>query len=82
MTINELIRERKKSLRDLKRSLKAVDSSLEKLERKINQQLSRRIKVPELEDLEQMVIMTRDIDNALSAHMRQIDVTRKIYEVI
>lgn len=82
MTINEIIRERKKSLRDLKRSLRAVDSSLEKQERKINQQISRRIKVPELADLEEIINMTKDLDNNLTSHMRQLEVTRKVYEVI
>lgn len=82
MTINQIIRERKKSLRDLKRTLRAVDSSLEKQERKINQQISRKIKVPELGDLEAIVEMTREMDDALTVHMRQLDVTRKVYEII
>jgi hypothetical protein len=82
MTINELIRERKKALRDLKRSLKLVDTNLEKSERLINQQLSRRIKVPEVKDLETLAIQTKEIDNALSAHMKQLELTRKVYEVV
>jgi Sec-independent protein translocase protein TatA len=82
MTLNELIRERKKALRELKRSLKTVDTTLEKQERKINQQLSRRIKVPEIEDLETIILMTKELDNALVIHMRQLDATQKIYSTV
>lgn len=53
-SLNQVIRERKIVFRVLKRSLKQVDSELEKAERLINRVLSRKSKVPELADLESL----------------------------
>lgn len=56
-----IIADRRAYVRHLKRLEKAVDTQLEKAERKINQILSRKIKVPEEADLEAISVFVRDM---------------------
>lgn len=71
-TINVVIRERKKTVRNLKKLLKAVDSSLELMERRQNQILSRRLKVPELSDLSFLAEKGRALEQGLRAYLTQL----------
>ncbi|MBA7709046.1 hypothetical protein ES703_117953 [subsurface metagenome] len=52
VSLSKLIADRRAYMRHLKRLEKAVDTELEKAERKIKQILARKIKVPEESDLE------------------------------
>ncbi len=56
-----IIADRRAYVRHLKRLEKGVDTQLEKAERKINQILSRKIKVPEESDLEAISVFVRDM---------------------
>lgn len=56
-----LIADRRAYIRYLRRLEKAVDTQLEKAERKIKQILSRKIKVPEEADLEAISVHVRDM---------------------
>lgn len=51
MTINQLAQDRKRAFKELKRTLKPVDTTVERIERKIEAVIQRRNKVPEEEDL-------------------------------
>lgn len=64
-SINQLIRDRKKVVSNLKRQLKVVDTVLEVMERRQNLILSRRLKVPELEDLAFLAQKSRELEAAL-----------------
>lgn len=68
-SINQVIRERKKVIRNLKKALKMVDSRLEMMERRQNSILSRRLKVPELEDLAYLASQSRDLEQALRQYV-------------
>lgn len=68
-SINQVIRERKKFIRLLKTKLKAVDSALEIMERKQNQILSRKSKVPEQEDLRFLAQKARDLESGLRGYL-------------
>lgn len=60
-SLTRLIADRRAYVRHLKRLEKAVDTNLEKAERKINQILSRKIKVPEEADLETISVHVREM---------------------
>lgn len=72
-SINQVIRERKKVVSNLKRSLKTVDSILELMERRQNSILSRKLKVPELEDLAYLAAKSRELDQALRQYVNQVN---------
>lgn len=72
-SINQVIRERKKVIGNLKKSLKIVDSLLEKMERRQNSILSRKLKVPELEDLAFLASKSRELDAALRQYVQQVN---------
>lgn len=72
-SINQVIRERKKVVSNLKRSLKVVDSILEKMERRQNSILSRKLKVPELEDLAFLAGKSRELESALRQYVNQVN---------
>ncbi len=60
-SLQRLIADRRAYIRHLKRLEKAVDTTLEKAERKIEQILSRKIKVPEESDLETISVHVREM---------------------
>lgn len=60
-SLTRLIADRRAYVRHLKRLEKAVDTNLEKAERKIKQILSRKIKVPEEADLETISVHVREM---------------------
>lgn len=68
-SINQVIRERKKVVQNLKRSLRIADSILEKMERRQNSILSRKLKVPELEDLVFLATRARELSAALRQYV-------------
>lgn len=63
--INELGQQRRSAVRAIKRALKTVDSSVEKLERLLNRILGRRRLIPRLEEFREMGTMIRNIDGEL-----------------
>lgn len=72
-SINQVIRERKKTVRNLKQSLRVVDSKLEVMERRQNSILSRKLKVPELDDLAFLAGKARELDQALRLYVTQVN---------
>lgn len=60
VSLNRLIRERRVYVGQLRRMQKAVDSQLERVERKLKQMLARKLKVPEEADLETLAVYLRD----------------------
>jgi hypothetical protein len=69
MTLASVISERKRDLRLLAKKLKAVDTQLEKTERKIKSIRSRKIKVPEVKDLDELNGMSSQIDRLLDDYI-------------
>lgn len=70
-TINQLRTERLAYFRELKRALRAVDTELEKVERRIDQVLNRKRNVPEVNDFESVTQTTQ----ALGEKLRSFDQT-------
>lgn len=64
-TLAGIIIARRSDLRELRKSLKTVDTALEKVERRIKALLSRKRKVPEIKDLEDINLLTKTIDGEL-----------------
>ena len=56
MTLNELVRERRKYLVELQRRWRTLDTRIERGQRLIKRILARRTKVPEIKDLNQIEI--------------------------
>jgi len=74
LTLNQMVRERRKVLLELKRKLRLVDSSLEMIERYQDRILARKNKLPEATDLqyistalEAAVKLMTDYNKTLSA---------------
>lgn len=63
-TINELIRQRKSIFRDLKRSMRTVDTFQESAQRLINRVLSRRRSIPDYNDYIELVGKCRETESA------------------
>ena len=68
-SINLVIRDRKRVVRVLKQKLKIADSYLEKIERRQNSMLSRKLKVPELSDLTFLAQQARFLNQALRVYL-------------
>ena len=66
-TLQSVITARKKDLRALRALLRSTDSAVEKTERKIKTLLSRKRKVPEVIDLDNINLLARDIDTKLNS---------------
>lgn len=73
LTINQLIRERRKTLNELKRKLKAVDTLQEAQERFLERVLSRKKKLPEAQDLKYLATKLDQMVTAVSAYQRELD---------
>ena len=73
LTFNQALRERRKVILKLKQELKIADSQLEKIERKIKQVYSRKRKLPEINDLDQMGQELNALVNALDKFARTLD---------
>lgn len=61
-SLTEIRQNRMRVLRDLRRAQKALDSQIEVLERFLKRLLERKIKLPQLEDLEKVFEMIATID--------------------
>jgi prefoldin subunit 5 len=64
-TINQELRERKKALRQLRVSLRRVDSQVELLQRKLAGLIARKLKVPEAADYQKILDGIKAIDLCL-----------------
>jgi len=71
-SLNEIIRQRKSALREVDRSLKAVDTIVEKSQRQVKRLRSRKVKVPEMSDLERLVVEASKLDNAVTDYSRML----------
>lgn len=72
-TLNQIIRERKKVMRQLKVLLKKVDSPLEMQERLIDRILQRKLKVPELSDLATLARQSGIMAAALRVYLQALN---------
>lgn len=71
-TINELARERRAVVSNLRRTLKGVDTQQEKLERYLNRLISRKRKIPELDDLAQISTMLANLLTVMDVFEREV----------
>ena len=69
-SLTQVIRERKLVIRNLKKSLKVVDSNLELAERLISRILQRKLKVPEVSDLAILADYARQMSAGLSSYLK------------
>jgi hypothetical protein len=67
-SIKELIRARRNVLTQLNAALRTVDSEVEKSQRKIKSLKARKLRVPEIKDLEVLAQYGIQIDRALDAY--------------
>lgn len=68
-TLNQIVRERKKAVQNLRKALRLVDSPQEKLERLLRRISQRRYKVPEENDLAKAAVLANEIVNALETFL-------------
>lgn len=80
-TLASLIKERKGDLRELNKLLRTVDSSLEKTQRKIKRLISRAKKVPEIQDLEDITLLGRDIDSKLDGFINGLAAAARAWTI-
>lgn len=73
LTINEVRRERRVALRDIRRRSRSLDTSVESFQRKLNSILQRQTKVPESADLDKLYqgyvsikTMLRDLEKSIN----------------
>jgi len=69
-SVNQVLRERRAVWRALKRSLKAVDTKLEEIERLQNRVLARKRKAPEFDDLQKVISLSRQLDQLLVSYAK------------
>lgn len=72
MTINELIRVRRKGMRSLKGAAKALDTQVEVLQRKIDAVLERKTKVPTRYDISQIDEYRKGVE-AMTKHFLNVE---------
>jgi uncharacterized protein YoxC len=68
LSINQLVRERRKVLDELKRKLRTVDSSLELQQRYLDRVLARKNKLPEVSDLNYLANELNNMVKALTEY--------------
>lgn len=71
-SLNVVIRERRSVVRELKKTMKLVDSQVELSERLISRILSRRLKVPELADLAKLGDYANSLNQALRVYVSRL----------
>lgn len=77
MTINQLLRERRKAFQVIKRGLRKLDTQVEVMQRKVELVLKRRMKVPEETDLAELLNAAAKTDVALDQVIKLLeDITR------
>jgi hypothetical protein len=72
LTLNQVIRARRSVLTQLGKALRTVDTAQEKSERRIKRLKSRKIKVPEMQDLDVLVTEAQAIDRALDNYIGKL----------
>jgi hypothetical protein len=78
-TLAQVIASRRRDLRAIQKLMRAVDSAQEKSERKIKSLLSRKRKVPEIADLDSLVLAARDVDAKLSEYVDGLAGAAKVW---
>jgi len=71
-SLNELIRIRKSALREVDRSLKSLDTLVEKSQRTIKRLRSRKVKVPEVADLERLITEASKMDTSMTDYSKTL----------
>jgi len=71
-TINQVKRDRVEAFRQLKRTLKAADTSLEVAERFIERVIGRKNKIPTIDDLEKITNQLRTIDETVNTVVKLV----------
>jgi len=69
-TLNQIVKDRKQVVRNLKKVLKLLDTPQEKLERHLTRILRRRYKVPEESDLAKIAEYSNEMANGLEAFLQ------------
>lgn len=82
MTIAEAARVRKQELRKLKLASRSLDAKQEVLEREVNRLINRKRAVPELADLQRLILMARETDTALGNMVSLINSMSKSWSSI
>jgi hypothetical protein len=70
--LNQIIRERKQFVRELKAELKEVDTALEKAERLTARIIQRKLKVPEESDLQRLAQLGREMSTHLTDYLKKL----------
>lgn len=81
-TINQLRQERLAYFRELKRTLRPVDTSVEKMERAINRIVSRTRDVPEVGDYQLMVQQLEEMLALLVTLEKLLQAGRAIFSIL
>ncbi len=81
VSINELARERRKGLREIKASLRQVDSAVERTERLLNRLINRKTKIPTTLDFTKVSGLAVDINKATQELMRTLARVHPIWTV-
>jgi hypothetical protein len=79
MTINQLKRERVQIFRNVKRELRSLDTILEKLQRFVSGVLNRRTKIPEAEDLVDILETATQLYNSTAKAIQYIETIQSVF---
>lgn len=80
-TLNQVIRARRSVLTQLGKLLRTVDTAQEKSERRIKRLKSRKVKVPEIADLDVLVQEAQTIDRAMDAYVQGLNEARVTFSL-
>jgi hypothetical protein len=78
-TFSQVIRQRRDAVKLLKRLLRAVDSSLEVIERKQNSMVARTNKVPEAYELAELAKLGRDLYQKYGVWAGQLEASTRFF---
>lgn len=81
ISINEIARERRKGLREIKASLRQVDSAVERTERLLNRLISRKTKIPTTLDFTRVSGHAVDINKTTQDLMRTLARVHPIWQI-
>lgn len=82
LTINELRRERRLALRDLRKQLRSLDTSVEKSQRFLNSLLQRQTKIPEAADLDKVWEFYKALKSLLFIYEKGLSVAATIFTTV
>lgn len=80
-TLAEVIKERREAFKEINKSLRSVDSQIEKTQRLIKRLLARKNKVPESTDLSDISSEVRTIDIALDSTVGIIESAGNVFGI-